>query len=91
MCDNVTVTSYINIMDGAKSITCNNIANEIWKFAIKNKFWIFVAHIPGKNNTDADGKSKISNDATEWKLFTENFESIIKKFVEPYIDFLLQE
>ena len=53
--------------------------------------YIFVAHIPGKNNTDAGGKSRISNDATEWKLITENFESIIKKFLKSDIDFLLQE
>lgn len=53
--------------------------------------YIFVTHVPGKNNTDADGKSRISNDATEWKLITENFESIIKKFLKSDIDFLLQE
>ena len=53
--------------------------------------YIFVAHVPGKNKTDADGKSRISNDATEWKLITENFESIIKKFLKSDIDFLLQE
>ena len=35
-------------MGGIKSITCNNIAIEIWESAIKNKFWISAPHIPEK-------------------------------------------
>ena len=83
MCDNITAISYINIMGGTKSITCNNISIEIWKFAIKNKFWIFAAHIPGKSNTVADEKSRILNDSMEWQLNPNHFKSIIKKFGKP--------
>ena len=46
--DNITVMSYINNIGGTKSITCNNIAIEIWEFAIKNKFWISAVHMIGK-------------------------------------------
>ena len=32
MCDNTTAVSYINNMGGMKSIPCDKLAHEIWKF-----------------------------------------------------------
>ena len=51
MCDYVTAISYVNIMGGMKSQTCNNIACRISDFCTKNKLWLSVAHMPGPANT----------------------------------------
>ena len=42
--------------------------------------WISEAHIPGKDNTEADQQS------TEWKLHPELFQKIGDKFGKPDID-----
>ena len=85
MCDNVTAIAYINNMGGIKSETCNNIAYRIWNFCLENKLWISAAHIPGKNNIEADQQSRILPDATEWKLHPELFQKIVDKFGKPDI------
>ena len=86
MCDNITAISYINNMGGIKSKTCNNIAINIWNFAVENKFWISAAHIPGINNKEADKQSRIVDDATEWQLNPNIFQVITKEFGKPDID-----
>ena len=86
MCDNITAISYINNMGGIKSNTCNDIAIRIWQFAIKNKFWISAAHIPGIHNTEADKQSRILEDTTEWQLNPDIFKKIVGKFGQPDID-----
>ena len=70
-------------MGSIKSETCNNIACRIWSFCTENKFWVSAAHMPGKNNIDADQQSRILQDATEWKLHPELFQKIVDKFGKP--------
>ena len=48
--------------------------------------WISAAHIPGKDNIEADHQSRILQDATEWKLHPELFQKIVDKFGKPDID-----
>ena len=73
-------------MGGIKSETCNNIAYRIWNFCMENNLWISAAHIPSKNNIEADEQSRILRDATEWKLHPELFQKIVDKFGKPDID-----
>ena len=54
VCDNATAIAYVNNMGVMKSETCNNNACWIWNFCIKNKLSVSTAHIPGKNNIEAD-------------------------------------
>ena len=86
VCDNVTAIAYINNMTGIKSETGNNIARRIWNFCTENKLWVSAAHIPGKNNIEADQQSRILQDATEWKLHPELSQKIVDKFGKPDID-----
>ena len=58
----------------------------IWNFCTENKLWVSAAHIPGKNNIEADQQSRILQDATEWKLHPELFQKIVDKFGKPDID-----
>ena len=47
--------------------------------------WVSAAHIPGKNNIEADQQSRILQDATEWKLHPVLFHKITDKFGKPGI------
>ena len=86
MCDNVTAIAYNNNIGYKKSETCNNIAYRTWNFSTENKLRVSAAHIPGKNNIEADQQSRILQDATEWKLHPELFQKIVDKFGKPEID-----
>jgi len=46
-------------MGGTHSIECNSAAKDIWQFCIEREIWISEAHIPGKNNTQADRESRV--------------------------------
>ena len=86
MIDNMTAVSYINHMRGSKSMACNSISREIWKWAETHKIWISAAHIPGVENTLADEHSRNFNDPTEWSLSVSIFKEITNTFVAPHID-----
>ena len=73
-------------MGGIKSDECNKIACDIWEFCIREKLWVSAAHIPGRQNQEADAQSRILEDATEWKLNPELFQKIVEEFGEPEID-----
>ena len=73
-------------MDSIKSETCNKIACRIWDSCTENKLWVSAAHIPSKNNIEADQQSRILPVATEWKLHPELFQKIVDKFGKPDID-----
>ena len=47
---------------------------------------VSAAHVPGKDNKEADQQSRILQDATEWKLHPELFQKIVDKFGKPDID-----
>ena len=86
MCDNVTAIAYISNVSGIIREICNNIACNIWNFCTKNKLWVSTAHIPGKDNIEADQQSRILQDATEWKFHEKLFQKIIDKFGKPDIN-----
>ena len=48
--------------------------------------WISAAHVPGKDNIEADHQFRILQGATEWKLHPELFQKIVDKFGKPDID-----
>lgn len=85
-CDNTTAVSYINKMGGIKSVSCNAVSKQIWHFCIKNGIWISCSHIPGKQNTLADMKSRKFNDQLEWKLNQNVFHKLCAIWQTPEID-----
>lgn len=84
--DNVTAVTYLNCMGGSKSLACNKVAHEIWEWCIDRDIWISVAHLPGRENTEADRKSRKFNDRTEWMLNREDFHKVVSFFGLPEID-----
>jgi len=83
-------SAYKNIseteMGGMQSNICNKIAKDIWDWCEYRSIWITPTFIPGKLNVDADNASRLFNDATEWMLSTNVFNSITKNFGLPEID-----
>jgi len=86
LCDNTCAVSYVNKMGGSKSPECNKIAKEIWLWCRDNNVWVTISHIPGNMNVQADAKSRIFNDRTEWTLNKSVFQNICKKLYKPNID-----
>ena len=86
MSDNTTAISYINKLGGSKSISCNNIAIDIWNFCIREGCHISAAHIPGIDNVLADWKSRSFHDSGEWMLDSHIFLRLCDIFGSPDID-----
>ena len=86
MVDNTTAVAYINHMGGSRSIRCNKIANEMWTWAEEKGVWLSAAHIPGKDNVQADYYSREQNDSKEWAITPKLFQNLRKILGQPDID-----
>jgi hypothetical protein len=83
--DNTTTVAYLNKQGGTKH-KCNSITRVIWMWCYENEIWLSAAHIPGKDNIQADSESRSNHDNMEWKLNPQNFGDICKTFGTPQID-----
>ena len=85
--DNTCAVSYITNFGGCRSLSCHNIARDIWLWALQRNIWITVAHLPGKTNTSADFQSRNVNPDCEWKLNPDIFAQVVQKLsFSPEID-----
>ena len=84
--DNITAVAHVNHMGGSHSLTCNGIARNIWLWCITRNIWISAAHIPGVLNVEADKKSRLFSDQTEWKLLPEVFREVTLRLGVPDMD-----
>ena len=84
--DNTCAVSYLRNMGGIRSLLCNKIAQRIWIWCKERGIWLSVSHIPGKENEEADSKSRLFNDRTEWQLNPRVFAKVTNKFLLPEID-----
>ena len=85
MTDNTCALSYIKNFGGVKSEICNNIAKELWIWAISKDIWISVAYIPGPDNA-ADYESRNHNDNIEWMLDSSIAQNILNIWDKPVVD-----
>ena len=86
MIDNMTAVSYLQNMGGIKSLECNELSRNIWKWAEPRKIWLSAAHIPGTENCTADNDSREFDDSTEWMVSDFVFKTITDLFGTPAID-----
>ena len=84
--DNTTTVVSINKQGSTHSANCNNVARQIWLWAINTSNWLSAAHCPGVDNVEADSASRIFNDTTEWSLQRETFQSICRRLGNPTLD-----
>ena len=78
--DNTTTVAYINKHGGCHSVSLNNIAKDIWSFAIDRNLWLVATHIPGKMNIVADKLSRNFAWETEWQLNPKSFKRLCEHF-----------
>ena len=73
--DNTVALCYVRDM-GGKSKDCNDVAYKIWSWCIARNILLSITHIAGRLNTEADEKSRLFNDRTEWMLNPKIFKQI---------------
>ena len=83
---NTCAESYLRNMGGSHSVKCNDIAHRVRVWCKSRGIWLTVSHIPGKSNVEADTRSRIFNDRTEWQLNPYIFERSTKRFGTPDVD-----
>ena len=81
----MTSCSYINKL-GGKTEELDSIAREIWFWCIDRHIHLSAAHVPGKDNHEADQESRAENDDTEWALSENVFNSIHEIYPELTVD-----
>ena len=84
--DNTTTVVGINKQGSTQSPNCNQIARDIWTWAMELDVWLSATHCPGSLNVEADDASRIFNDSTEWKLNSNSFEDACTSWGELSID-----
>ena len=83
--DNTTSCSYINKF-GGKTPELDSLARDIWFWCIDRNIHLSAAHVPGRDNCEADEESRAVNDDTEWSLNQGTFNSIQKIYPELSVD-----
>ena len=87
MMDSTTAVACVNEMGTSHSKHCNMITKQIWDFCIEKGVWLSAAHVPGRENVDADLESRKINYDTEWKLNTELLQQALQILgVNPDLD-----
>ena len=76
MSDNSTVMSYLNAVGCCKYPKCNDLAHEIWQWAISHNLCLSAARILGVNNGEVDQLSRKLNLDLEWMLSPPVFQNI---------------
>lgn len=78
----------MNHMRGTKSPECNKIARKIWDWCEEREVWVLAAsHVPGVLNVLADEESRHFVEDTQWRLNPSVFQSLVKRWGLPTVDF----
>jgi len=86
MTDNTVTMMSINKQGSTASESCDNVARQIWLWALKRNIWLSAVYCPGKLNVEADLASRKFNDDTEWSLDQKIFQDICTHFGTPSVD-----
>ena len=84
--DNLAVVAYINRMGGTHSPECNQVAQQIWEWAVERGIWLSAAYIPGVSNVVADFHSRCFHENKEWALQVSVFDLLSPTYGSPGID-----
>jgi hypothetical protein len=84
--DNSTAVAYINKRGGTRSHTLSMQATDLWAAVLSAGSWVTAKHIPGTSNEVADTASRQFDSHSEWKLHTEIFQRIVRRYYRPLVD-----
>ena len=75
--DNAAAVAAINRM-GSRSLICNAVVQDIWRWANDRAIWLTVAHIAGVDNVEADAESRQKHaHEFEWSISARLFDGIV--------------
>lgn len=75
--DNTAAVAAINRM-GSRSLICNAVVQDIWRWANDRAIWLTVAHIAGVDNVEADAESRRKHaHELEWSISARLFDGIV--------------
>ena len=83
--DNTTVVACLNKCGSMKEHLLQ-LTEEIFLWASDRGLYLSAAHIPGKQNVDADDASRASYTDAEWMLQPHIFQEICREFSMPSLD-----
>ena len=84
--DNMTALTYLVKMGGTKSKILTDIAKRIWSHLNLMQVTLTASWIPSHLNVRADRRSREKPNSSEWKLNTQTFQMIVKKWGTPEVD-----
>ena len=73
-------------MGGTHSPECNQVAQQIWEWAVERGIWLSAAYIPGESNVVADFHSRCFHENKEWALKVSVFDLVSPTYGLPGID-----
>ena len=84
--DNITSVAYLN-KKGRRKRQLNEIARQIWLWAMERNVWLTAEHLPGTMNVGADMASRKQYALeSEWQLDTRVFSKINEMFGPLHLD-----
>ena len=86
LCDNTTSVAYLKHKGGTKSLECNTVARDIWKWCEERYVWLIVSHVPGVLNVRADFESRNFSEDTEWAINRDLFLEVCESWGFPCVD-----
>ena len=78
--------AYVNKTGGSKSEARDFVAKEILNWGISKNIWLTASHIPGINNSIADGLSRGESTNKEWSLDENTFKKLLNLWDSLEID-----
>ena len=78
--DNTTVVAYIDNQGGMVSEELVHLTRDLWMWCLKRNIHIHAEHLPGCLNVVADRESRYMRDRSDWKLDSNVFMSINRRF-----------
>ena len=76
--DNTATVQAINKKGSTKSLQMDEIARQVWKWAIDRNIILSATHIPGILNEEADEESRMGDQSSEWMIDSSTFRSLCK-------------
>ena len=85
--DNTSAVQAVNKMGSMKSIELDDLAKQLWQWAIAKDILLTASHIPGRFNVEADEESRKGDQSPEWMLNPQVYRDVISKLkFNPKID-----
>ncbi len=78
--DNRTTVAYLNRLGGTRSLPLLQLALRLWQWCLNRSVTIEAVHIPGLQNTAADGESRRCHHSSDWKLHPDMFATLWHQF-----------